>query len=478
MARRWSNVTLAWLASLGCSSSAAAPWESSTEPPATDGSAPNDDGGIPTFTSGERALLATLSPATLPAPPPDPSNAHADDPAAAALGQQLFFDTGLSGKLLDDADDGAAGTLGTKGQTGQIACVSCHDPSTNFTDDRSPGAQISLGAAWGRRTARSLLDVGQASLLGWDGRHDALYNMAIGAFESPADMNSGRLFLAEQIYARYKTPYEAIFGPMPPMTDASRFPQMTADEVGCSGSVTYTPSPTCTETPHGVPGDSAQFDGIAAYADRQAVTEIAVNVGKAIGAYLRLLVSGPSRFDAWVHGQDGALSPSEQRGAQIFVGRGFCIACHAGPYFSDGNAHVVGLRPAGVSPSHFVDTNDQGAFVGIAQDIGDPLNVSGQFSDGNDGRLPASVDSSYNGAFFTPRLRGVALQPSFMHTGQFQSLAEVVAFFSGGGDDGGFPGTSELSPVGLSAQDQADLVAFLGSLTGPGPAPSLRSASP
>jgi cytochrome c peroxidase len=476
MLRFYSTCSFALLAWLGCTPPPAAGWESHADPTATDASAPSaDDGGIPTFTSSERALLATLSPATLPAPPPDPSNAHADDPAAAAFGQQLFFDTGLSGKVLEDAA-GAPGTLGTKGQTGRVACVSCHDPSTNFTDDRSPGDQISLGSAWGRRAARSLLDVGQAELLGWDGRHDALYNMAIGALESPADMNSGRLFVAEQIFARYKSQYEAIFGPMPPMTDASRFPQITADQVGCSGSVTYTPSPTCTETPHGVPGDGAEFDSIASYADRQAVTEIAVNVGKAIGAYLRLLVSGPSRFDAWVHGEDAALSPAEQRGAQIFVGRGLCLACHMGPYFSDGNAHVVGLRPADVSPSGFVDTNDQGALVGIAQDIGDPLNVTGEFSDGNDGRLPTSVDSFLNGAFFTPRLRGVALQPSFTHTGQFQSLGDVVAFFSAGGDDGGFQGTSELSPVGLSSQDQADLVAFLGSLTGPGPAPSLRSA--
>jgi hypothetical protein len=52
----------------------------------------------------------------------------------------------------------------------------------------------------------------------------------------------------------------------------------------------------------------------------------------------------------------------------------------------------------------------------------------------------------------------------------------VVAFFNHGGDGSGFVGTIGIAPRDLSAQDQADLVAFLGSLTGPGPASSLRSA--
>jgi cytochrome c peroxidase len=220
----------------------------------------------------------------------------------------------------------------------------------------------------------------------------------------------------------------------------------------------------------------AEFDSIASYDDRTAVTQITVNVGKALGAYVRLLTSGPGRFDAWVHGQSDALDASEQRGAKIFIGPGLCILCHSGPYFSDGAAHVVGLQPAAVSPSGYVDTNDQGAYVGIEQAIGDPLNITGQFSDGNDGRLPTTVSPSLNGAFFTPRLRGIALQPSYTHTGQFQKLADVVAFFNKGGDGSGFVGMLGIAPRDLSAQDQADLVAFLGSLTGPGPASSLRSA--
>jgi cytochrome c peroxidase len=349
------------LTAVGCSAQASpsggGPGGSPQEGPAESNGSPG--GSPPMFTASELAALAALSPDTLPGAPPDKTNAHADDANAAALGQRFFFDTGLSGKLLE------TGPLGSKGQAGLVTCVSCHDPAAGFSDDRSPGMQISLGAAWGRRVARSLLDVGQAKLLGWDGRHDALYNIGVGALESPTDMNSARLYVAEQIYARYKTAYEAIFGPLPSLDDGARFPALTADQIGCQTSVAFTPSPGCTQIPHGVPGDSAEFDKMS-YADQQAVTGVAVNVGKALGAYMRLLTSGPSRFDAWVHGQGDALSASEQRGAQLFIGKGHCTGCHSGPFFSDGAPHDVGLAPAAVSPSAFVDANDQGASIGIA----------------------------------------------------------------------------------------------------------------
>src|SRR5690348_12014922 len=51
----------------------------------------------PTWTSSEKAMLKSLSLASLEKLPPDPSNRFADDPRAAALGKDLFFDTRLSG---------------------------------------------------------------------------------------------------------------------------------------------------------------------------------------------------------------------------------------------------------------------------------------------------------------------------------------------------------------------------------------------
>ena len=80
-----------------------------------------------------------------------------------------------------------------------------------------------------------------------------------------------------------------------------------------------------------------------------------------------------------------------------------------------------------------------------------------------------------SGAFRTPTLRCTSQQPSFMHTAQMSGLDQVVAFFDRGGDRvGGYPGTSELTALGLTERERADLVAFLEALDGPGPSAALR----
>jgi hypothetical protein len=63
-----------------------------------------------------------------------------------------------------------------------------------------------------------------------------------------------------------------------------------------------------------------------------------------------------------------------------------------------------------------------------------------------------------------------------MYTGQLTSLAAVVTFFSLGGDTSGYSGTNELSALGLSTQDESDVVAFLKTLDGPGANPNLEGS--
>ncbi len=427
----------------------------------------------PTFTPAEWSALQALSPSTLPSAPADVTNAYADSAAAAALGQKIFFDPGFSGPLLDTDNDGSSESLGMAGQTGRVACAGCHLPSGDFSDTRSFQRQISLGAGWGRRRAPSLLDVGQARLLMWDGRRDALYNQPFGPLESVVEMNSSRLYMSEQLFARYRAEYEAVFGPMPPLGDTTQFPTLAATLTGCQPGNPTDPQPTCDGTFHGAPGDHAEYDGMTP-ANQTAVTRVVVNAGKALGAFERELTCGAGPFDAWMHGGT-APSRAAQRGAAVFVGRGRCVTCHAGPFMSDQEFHNVGLEPEVVQQA-FLDSNDQGAATGLAAAIADPLNSSGAFSDGADGRLPTSVAASMTGAFRTPTLRCVATRPTFMHTGQIGSLADVVAFFDAGGNSTGYPGASEVAPLGLSPLDQSDLVAFLGILTGPGPDTALRSA--
>lgn len=422
------------------------------------------------FSNGEIKILNSLSQSDLITPIKDISNKDSDNPDAAIFGQKLFFDPIFAGKLLDGDNDGSINTLGLKGQTGKVACSGCHIPEANFIDNRSLNEQITLAAGWGRRKTPSLLDVGQKKLLTWDGRHDALYNQIFTPIESPVEMNSSRLYVAEQIYIKYKNDYELLFGSMSNLNDSTIYPQLSAELTGCQP-LSVDGEPICSGTEHGIPGDNAEFDSLS-IEEQDTVNQVVVNVGKAIGAYERLLTCGTTRFDKWLSNSD-MFSDSEINGAKLFIGKGQCINCHSGPFFSDFKFHNVGLQPGTVAVV-FIDSNDLGASKGLNDLLSDPLNVSGKFSDGNDGRLPVSIDSNLLGAFMTPILRCDSSHPSFMHTGQLANLNQVISFFSNGGNIFGYPGINELKPLNLTNQEQEDLIAFLKTLDGPGPLDNLK----
>lgn len=414
------------------------------------------------------ALLRTLSAEVLPAPPADATNDYAEDAAAAEFGQKLFFETRFSGRLLDGDNDGSDNALGVVGETGKVSCAGCHLPSTGFSDTRTLHQQISLGAGWGIRKAPSLLDVAQSKLLMWDGRRDTFYNQIFGVLESPVEANSSRLYVASQVAKLHKDEYESIFGQLPDFTDTDRFPALSDEQTGCEE---LDADSKCAGTMRGIPGDAADYDGMSA-SDQSDVTRVVVNLGKALGAYERLLTCGKGRFDEWIAGDAEALTESEQRGAYLFVGKAGCVSCHSGPYFSDERFHNVGLKPAVVA-TVFLDAWDEGAAIGISEANADPLNSSGDFSDGDDGRLSDAGGDELLGAFRTPRLRCAGSRPAFMHTGQFGTLDEVVAFFNRGGDPNGYPGVNELHALDLTLEERADLVAFLAALEGPGPSSAL-----
>lgn len=405
-------------------------------------------------------------------PPADVSNRYADDPAAAKLGQRLYFDTRLSGPLLDPDNGALAGSLGANGTPGVVACASCHVPADGFVDTRSPGKQISLAAQWTARKTPAVLESGSVSLFNWDGARDSMWRQTIGVMEGNREFNASRLFVAEQMFRFYRADFEAIFGAMPPLDDTARFPALAPAQAGCAiAQSSTTEQYIC----HGLPGDGAEYDGMAPE-DQIAVTRVMVSSAKAIAAYQRELRCGASRFDAWIDGADDALDDAELRGAALFAGKAHCADCHTGPNLTDNQFHNVGLAPKHVAQA-FVDSGDAGAATGLAGLAADPLNVRGAFSDGDDGRLPATVPATMAGAFRTPSLRCDAKHPSFMHTAQLRTVADVVAFFDAGGDPPGpYPGTSELQPLGLTDDERADLAAFLTALDGEGPDPALLTA--
>jgi len=141
----------------------------------------------PEPSDAEWKALRALSPEALPGPLADISNKYADDEAAAALGQALFFDTGFSGQLLDADNDGGPNSLGTRGQAGRVSCAGCHMAQSVFADTRSTFQEISLATGWTHRRTPSLLDIGQAGIVMWAGALHALVATLRAIRESARD---------------------------------------------------------------------------------------------------------------------------------------------------------------------------------------------------------------------------------------------------------------------------------------------------
>jgi cytochrome c peroxidase len=81
--------------------------------------------------------------------------------------------------------------------------------------------------------------------------------------------------------------------------------------------------------------------------------------------------------------------------------------------------------------------------------------------------LSATPPEAWRGAFRTPSLRNVAASGPYMHAGQIATLEGVVAFYDHVADTAAPVGVrdSKLQNLSLTAQEQSDLVAFLGTLT-------------
>jgi len=382
----------------------------------------------------ELARLAEFSP--LPPPPDDPTNAYDLDPAAARLGRYLFFDEKLSG-------------------AGDVSCATCHLPEKSWTD----GRQLARVEVELERHTPSLWNVAYNRWFFWDGRRDSLWSQALVPLEEPREQATSRLAIAHRIHGdpELRAAFEAVFGPLPPLGDAARFPAEGR------------PVPDDPEHPH------ARAWADMTDEDRRAVDVVFAGVGKAIAAFERRLVSARSPFDVFVEGVENgdltaqrALSASARRGLSLFLGKARCHICHAGPNFTDLEFHNNRVRPNEGGASL-----DAGRYKGIEFVTADPFNGTGPYSDApDDPEAHAKLDYLYRtghnfAEFKTPSLRNVALTAPYMHQGQIATLAEVVHFYNTLEDALPVHHAIEklLVPLGLTPEEEADLVAFLQSLT-------------
>jgi cytochrome c peroxidase len=423
-----------------------------------------DEGTIDGFTQAEWEIIKTLSP--LPDPPPDPTNHYADDPAAAALGQALFFDPRASGPITFEATE-EEGALGAVGDEQKAACTACHDVTRGFIDTRSDPPATSLGTGgWLGRNTLTLVNSVYYQWSGWQGFIDTYWGHSLLGIESAVAANGDRLRAAHLLYSHYREAYDAVFDPDldpaldPVHPDASRFPPVGK------------PKPTA-DSPDG-PWETMTPE------DQAHVTQILVNAGKAMNAYIRQLVRRNAPFDRYVEGDTGAISAAAKRGLKLFIGKAGCVECHQGPTFSDDKFHNLGVPQEGLH----VPAMDGGRADGIARVTGALAQWSsaGPYSDSSapspvDGLVATDADL---GAFRTQSLRNVADTAPYMHTGQFATLRDVIELYNEGGKTHGFVGTKDelMKPLNLTEAEIDDLVAFLESLTGePLPAALLEDTS-
>ncbi len=213
--------------------------------------------------------------------------------------------------------------------------------------------------------------------------------------------------------------------------------------------------------------------------------------GLAVQAYESTLVSDNSPFDQYFDGNSSALSDRQKRGLRVFQNQGKCINCHGGAEFT--NASVKNVEDERLERMTMVDNReavyDNGFYNIGVRPIQEDLGVGGDDPFGNplsESRLAQqrtfkkllgeepniSVSSrqriAADGAFKTPGLRNIELTAPYFHNGGQATLEQVVDFYNRGGDFHQ-ENIANLDPdirnLNLSAENKADLVAFLKSLT-------------
>jgi cytochrome c peroxidase len=355
---------------------------------------------------GAMALGAGLAPALS----ADPLPLRAEELASiAALGPwppPLLRDA--SNRVSGHADAAALGEAlfhSTRLSTvGGLRCASCHEPWRQFTDGRAHA----LGAEDGVRNTPSLLNVRLQHWFGWDGANDSLWAQSIRPMLDPREMRADAALVARALRgdANLERLYALAFGHAPPTDDQAAL----------------------------------------------------VDAGKALAAYQETLTSDRTPFDAFrdaIARSDAAAAaryPVEaRRGVALFVGRGRCVTCHAGPGFSDGEFH----RSRIASKLHD-GTPDSGRALGLEKLMASPYARQGRFDDAAGAGPRTSPQPAEPGAFRTPGLREVSTTAPYMHDGSIANLCEAVEPHA----------TLDGSPAPtLTRSERQDLVAFLRTLS-------------
>jgi cytochrome c peroxidase len=255
--------------------------------------------------------------------------------------------------------------------SGVFSCYSCHNLTTGGDDNM----ETSVGHGWqkGPRNAPTALNAVLNEAQFWDGRAADLAAQAKGPIQAGVEM------------ANTPANVETTLGSLPAYVTAFSL---------------------------AFPNESApvNFD----------------NMAKAIEAFEATLLT-PAPFDAFLNGDDSALSAEARAGLQLFIDKG-CSSCHSGVNVGGHGYYPFGLveRPG----AEILPPGDKGRFA-----------------------VTETTDDEY--VFRAAPLRNIALTAPYFHSGKVWDLKVAVQIMA----------ESQLGED-LSDQEADQIVAFLDSLTG------------
>jgi cytochrome c peroxidase len=402
--------------------------------------------------TSDRQLRAVLREAGITALDPGPSA----DPAMVALGQALFFDKELGGNR-------------------DVSCATCHHPLHHTAD----GISISIGVGG--------TGLGPKRRLG--PRRDFIARNATDLFNRGAP-EWRTMFWDNRVNGTPEIGFHSpAVGQLPPGLDSvlaaqAMFPVVADDEMrGDPGDVDVfgDPNPLAeiVEEDYAAVWDGLMKRLLAIPGYRElfanAYPEVAVDqlgfqhAANAMAAFqIEAWTFLNSRWDRYLNGENAALSAEAKRGALLFYGEAGCAQCHSGNLFTDQETHNIGVPQ-----------------LGPGKDDEAPLDI---------GRARVTHYPADMFAFRTPPLRNVDLTGPWMHNGAYVSLEAVVRHHLNPREALDNYDTGQLvaelqptcqddqatvdlvlatldplvaSPIELSDEELADLLAFLHALTDP-----------